>query len=156
MNERDRLTPQDLGARASLLVDKHAAYIKKVAEVIRSYSWHIHMCQQAQFSTLSLAVIVFYVSRRMLHEKLLLPLLQTDKKLPTLNSKLPIFCSGLHKLTSFLQTTDNFEYYATEHFRMSGVYWGVTTLHLLGKLDMLDGDSIVEWVGQRHNTIPAA
>ena len=32
-NPRGETTPTDLGARATLLVDKHAAYIKKVAEV---------------------------------------------------------------------------------------------------------------------------
>ncbi len=29
---------------------------------------------------------------------------------------------------------------------MSGVYWGTTALYLMGKLDALDGDSIVSWV----------
>ena len=33
MNDRDVTTPADLGARSSLLADKHAAYIKRVAEV---------------------------------------------------------------------------------------------------------------------------
>ena len=33
---RDQTTPADLGARAELLVDKHAAYIKKVADVSRA------------------------------------------------------------------------------------------------------------------------
>lgn len=32
-NVRGHTTPQDLGARAQLLVEKHAAYIKKVADV---------------------------------------------------------------------------------------------------------------------------
>jgi len=29
---------------------------------------------------------------------------------------------------------------------MSGVYWGLTAMHLLGKLDMMDRDAILEWV----------
>ena len=29
---------------------------------------------------------------------------------------------------------------------MSGVYWGVTALRLLGRLDLLDEDAILEWV----------
>ena len=33
MNERNVTTPVDLGARSALLADKHAAYIKRVAEV---------------------------------------------------------------------------------------------------------------------------
>ena len=32
-NPRGKTTPTELGARATLLVKKHAAYIKKVAEV---------------------------------------------------------------------------------------------------------------------------
>ncbi len=32
-NVRGQTTPKDLGARAQLLVEKHAAYIKKVADV---------------------------------------------------------------------------------------------------------------------------
>lgn len=44
------------------------------------------------------------------------------------------------------QATDSFEYYATEHFRLSGVYWGATALYLMGRLDALDGTSIVSWV----------
>ncbi len=33
MNDRNVTTPADLGARSRLLADKHAAYIKRVAEV---------------------------------------------------------------------------------------------------------------------------
>ena len=64
---REYVVPADLGPRAQLLVDKHAAYI-----------------------------------------------------------------------VGFAQQTDTFEYYATEHFRLSGVYWGVTALALLGRLDALN------------------
>jgi hypothetical protein len=38
-----------------------------------------------------------------------------------------------------VQQADTFEYFATEHFRLSGVYWGVTALALLGRLDAIDG-----------------
>lgn len=38
-----------------------------------------------------------------------------------------------------MQQADTFEYFATEHFRLSGVYWGVTALALLGRLDAIDG-----------------
>ena len=46
----------------------------------------------------------------------------------------------------FLQNKESFEFYATEHFRMSGVYWGLTALHLLGRLDLLDREAVVAWV----------
>ena len=29
---------------------------------------------------------------------------------------------------------------------MSGVYWGLTAMHLLGRLDDMDGSAILEWV----------
>ena len=44
------------------------------------------------------------------------------------------------------QSRDSFEFYATEHFRMSGVYWGLTAMHLLGRLDDMDGAEILAWV----------
>lgn len=44
------------------------------------------------------------------------------------------------------QQTDTFEYYATEHFRLSGVYWGLTAMALLGRLHEMDEAAIVAWV----------
>ena len=41
---------------------------------------------------------------------------------------------------------DTIEYVLTEHLRMSGVYWGLTGMHLLGRLGDMDGEAIVEWV----------
>lgn len=81
----------DLGVRASLLIDKHVDYIKRISEVCkRRYSAdEVHHTAQA---------------------------------------------------------TDSFEYYATEHFRLSGVYWGATALYLMGRLDALDAQAIVDWV----------
>lgn len=51
------------------------------------------------------------------------------------------------------QNSTSFEYLATEHFRMSGTYWGLTALHLLGRLDSIDGANVVAWVlrCQREN-----
>ena len=47
-----------------------------------------------------------------------------------------------------MQSKQSFEYYATEHFRMSGVYWGLTALHLLGKVDAMSAEDVVDWVMQ--------
>ena len=41
---------------------------------------------------------------------------------------------------------DTMEYVLTEHLRMSGVYWGLTGMDLMGKLGAMDGDAIVDWV----------
>lgn len=35
-----------------------------------------------------------------------------------------------------------------EHIRMSGAYWGLTTLDLLGKLHVVDVEEVVSWVLQ--------
>ena len=45
-----------------------------------------------------------------------------------------------------LQEEDGFLYYATEHFRMSGVYWGLTALRLLEKQHLLDEEGVIAWV----------
>lgn len=45
-----------------------------------------------------------------------------------------------------MQSTSSFEYFATEHFRLSGVYWGVTALYLLNKHTVLSENEIIQWV----------
>jgi prenyltransferase beta subunit len=45
-----------------------------------------------------------------------------------------------------LQNKESFDFYATEHFRMSGVYWGLTAMQILGKLHLMDKDAILDWV----------
>lgn len=34
----------------------------------------------------------------------------------------------------------------TEHFRMSGMYWGITALDLLNQLDRMDSTEIVDFI----------
>jgi len=44
--------------------------------------------------------------------------------------------------------TESFEFLVSQYLRMSGVYWGMTAMSILGKdmnIDM-DGPGIVEWV----------
>mmetsp|Transcript_12430 Transcript_12430/g.12515 ORF Transcript_12430/g.12515 Transcript_12430/m.12515 type:complete len:352 (+) Transcript_12430:216-1271(+) len=43
---------------------------------------------------------------------------------------------------------ESFEFIVTEHLRMSGVYWALTAMSLLGKniFQELDADEIVQWV----------
>ena len=68
-------------------------------------------------------------------------------------SPLPSFSVvGSHRVYSFEtentcdQATNTFEFYATEHFRLSGVYWGLTALQLLGQQDKLDKQELIAWV----------
>ncbi|XP_058128462.1 geranylgeranyl transferase type-2 subunit beta [Anopheles ziemanni] len=41
---------------------------------------------------------------------------------------------------------NDYEYCMTEFLRMSGIYWGVTGLDLMNKLDRLDKQSIIEFI----------
>ncbi|XP_021745019.1 geranylgeranyl transferase type-2 subunit beta 1-like isoform X2 [Chenopodium quinoa] len=43
---------------------------------------------------------------------------------------------------------DGFESVVMEHLRMNGAYWGLTTLDLLGKLQVVDQDEVISWVMQ--------
>ena len=50
-----------------------------------------------------------------------------------------------------LQDNSSLEYHLTEHFRLSGIYWGMTALYLVDKLDIVDGEAIVQWVGLAYS-----
>ncbi|KDP46999.1 hypothetical protein JCGZ_02435 [Jatropha curcas] len=43
---------------------------------------------------------------------------------------------------------DSFESVVMEHIRMNGAYWGLTTLDLLGKLEAVDSNEVIEWIMQ--------
>ena len=60
------------------------------------------------------------------------------------------FFGDLHSkfVTDFAEKSDSFEHVATEHLRMSGVYWGLTAMDLLGKLSDMPVKDIVAWVLQ--------
>ena len=49
------------------------------------------------------------------------------------------------------EDTSAFEYAASEHLRMSGIYWAASALYLLDALDDLDGPAVVDFVvGCQH------
>lgn len=64
--------------------------------------------------------------------------------------KVPPFL--LEKHAAYIKTISNdkvsFEFTVSQHFRMSGVYWGLTALSLLGKnlAEEIDVDEISSWV----------
>ncbi|KAK6944403.1 PFTB repeat [Dillenia turbinata] len=49
-------------------------------------------------------------------------------------------------IVSVEKRKDDFESVVMEHLRMNGAYWGLTTLDILGKLDMVDPDEVITWV----------
>lgn len=51
-----------------------------------------------------------------------------------------------HAATPTRQGADKLEHVATEHFWMSGMYWGLTAMALVGRLDQMDSAKILDWV----------
>lgn len=49
-------------------------------------------------------------------------------------------------LTRIDQRRDEIEYWLTEHLRLSGIYWGLTALHLLGHPEALPRDETIAFV----------
>ncbi|KXS12875.1 terpenoid cyclases/Protein prenyltransferase [Gonapodya prolifera JEL478] len=48
---------------------------------------------------------------------------------------------------------DTLEYWVTEHLRLSGVYWGLTALAIMGRKDELDREQVIEFVvGCQHRS----
>ncbi|KAK9312521.1 terpenoid cyclases/protein prenyltransferase alpha-alpha toroid [Lipomyces starkeyi] len=54
------------------------------------------------------------------------------------------------KHISYIQSLDNkqdeLEYWLSEHLRMSGIYWGLTALDLMGARDVLPREKVMEYV----------
>ena len=48
--------------------------------------------------------------------------------------------------------TDSFEYCATEHLKMSAVYWALMTLDLNHSLHLMDRAAVIRWVQQCRHT----
>jgi geranylgeranyl transferase type-2 subunit beta len=65
-----------------------------------------------------------------------------------MESKSMIFATEKHAqyVVSLSSKTNTFEHVATEHLRMSGVYWGLSAMALMGKLEEMDKEKIIEWV----------
>ncbi|KAJ3018813.1 UNVERIFIED_CONTAM: hypothetical protein HDU68_010977 [Siphonaria sp. JEL0065] len=60
----------------------------------------------------------------------------------------PVLATAKH--VEYIQQLDNkkdtFEYWAGEHLRLNGVYWGLTSLYLLKHPEALDSSQIIEYV----------
>lgn len=46
----------------------------------------------------------------------------------------------------FSQTKESFEYWATEHLRVSGAYWALAAMDVMKALDEMDKAALVDWV----------
>lgn len=57
----------------------------------------------------------------------------------------------IEKHTQFITSVEkkkDFDSMVMEHLRMSGAYWGLTALDLMGKLDAVNREEVVSWVLQ--------
>lgn len=49
-------------------------------------------------------------------------------------------------IVNYSRKKDDYEYTMTEHIRMSGMYWGITAVDLLGCLEQMDKQDIIEFI----------
>jgi len=49
-------------------------------------------------------------------------------------------------ILAYSKKKDGYEYMMTEHIRMSGIYWGLTAMDLLGHLEDMDADEVCAFV----------
>lgn len=72
----------------------------------------------------------------------------------TKQQQLPTSCLPLSPHTQ--QGAEKLEHVATEHFWMNGMYWGLTAMALLGRLDDMDTAKILDWVSVEGCVVPQA
>ncbi len=162
-------TPLDLGARSTLLLDKHADFIKSYSKIWEvstgpgccagsthaqqhTACWPIMSCFMLQCTVSSVqrlsggdTVVSTHIVDNACHCHTATP----DAPQPWKRQEAASTSerATMHTLfVTYAQTTDRLEHVATEHFWMSGMYWGLTAMHLMGRLHEVDGDAIVRWI----------
>ncbi|XP_035234156.1 geranylgeranyl transferase type-2 subunit beta-like [Stegodyphus dumicola] len=66
-----------------------------------------------------------------------------------LNDKLPaklFLDKHCDFICSYGKKKDDYEYCITEYLRLSGIYWGLTALDLMGQVEKLDKESVLEFL----------
>lgn len=51
-------------------------------------------------------------------------------------------------LASYGTNKDDYEFCMTEYLRMNGIYWSLTAMDLMGKLDVMDRNDIIKFIQQ--------
>jgi geranylgeranyl transferase type-2 subunit beta len=69
-----------------------------------------------------------------------------DVKLPTNRPTELLTASHADFIAKYGSDPDEYEYAMSEFLRMNGVYWGVTAMDLMGRLDAMDRAGIVEFL----------
>ncbi|KAK6630180.1 hypothetical protein RUM44_005736 [Polyplax serrata] len=65
----------------------------------------------------------------------------TDQEPKTL-----LLAKHIQYISSYDTNKDEYEYVMTEYLRMSGMYWGLTALDLMGTLEKMDKEQIIKYV----------
>jgi hypothetical protein len=132
-------TPADLGPRAALLVDKHAEYIKGFSRI-----WEVRACMRARSAQPSPAIDASSAAAlpRAGRPRVALPRPACSRRAPC------ALTPTNHRPTEPTphKATDRIEAVATEHFWISGMYWGLTAMAVMGRLDEMDCEAVAEWV----------
>ena len=69
--------------------------------------------------------------------------LPKDKDIPVLD-----LVKHAHFLASYGTNKDDYEFCMTEYLRMNGIYWSLTAMDLMGKLDVMDRKDIIKFIKQ--------
>ena len=51
-------------------------------------------------------------------------------------------------ISAYGDDPDEYEYAMSEFLRMNGMYWGVTAMDLMGKLQVMDRDKIIQFLSE--------
>lgn len=83
------------------------------------------------------------------------PLMMMSSDVPPGASGLREFQEDVHVqyILSLKSQKKSIESCMTEHMRMSGIYWGLTTLAVLGKDELMGKDQLLSWVMQCYDPI---
>ncbi|XP_035721467.1 geranylgeranyl transferase type-2 subunit beta-like isoform X2 [Vespa mandarinia] len=76
-----------------------------------------------------------------------MPMITHDVKLPAVVPEL-LLEKHADYLIAYGNNKDEYTYCMTEHVRMSGIYWGLNALDLMGKLDRTNKEEILEFIRQ--------
>jgi hypothetical protein len=144
------VTPADLGPRAALLVDRHAAYIQGFARI-----WEVRGGGGGGAVLCSMGAPPRTAGRSGGRGR--------PGEAPALRAHGARACALMHaraprqrtpapRLTlvpspfNRTKASDRIEAVATEHFWMSGMYWGLTAMALMGRLGDMDCAAVADWV----------
>lgn len=71
-----------------------------------------------------------------------------DAVIPDKAPKTLLLQKHIDYIAAYGAKKEDYEYCMTEYLRMSGMYWGLTVMDLMGELDRMDKDQVIQFVQQ--------